>query len=184
MSTSQKACLNNPNVFCYICGEYCQENQRRNITNFVMQAYLAYFGMKLGDQDKSWAPHMVCKTCVENLRQWKNGRRKGLKFGVPMLWREPKNHHSDCYFCLVNVKGINHYKKRKFEYPDLESARRPVPHSDDVPIPVFTTLPDLALSNEKDIQDLVCTRADSGSQRWASLLKKVVPLSLLRYLSL
>ena len=151
-------------VFCFICGEYCQESQRRNITNFVKQAYLAYFGMKLGDQDKSWAPHIVCKTCVENLRHWKNGQRKGLKFGVPMVWREQKNHDSDCCFCSVNVKGINRFKKRKFEYPDLESARRPVPHSDDVPIPVFTTLPDVGVSDEEDIQNLVCAHADSGSE--------------------
>src|SRR5678815_5299449 len=75
-----------------------------------------------------------------------------------------RDSHSDCYFCLVNVKDINRYKKRKFEYPDLESARRPLPHSDDVPIPVFTTLPDLALSDEEDIQDLVCTLANSGSE--------------------
>nr|XP_047125236.1 uncharacterized protein LOC124807409 [Hydra vulgaris] len=164
MSSSRRGCLNNPNAFCHICGEYCQESQRRNITNFVKQAYLAYFGMKLGDQDKSWAPHIVCKTCVENLRQWKNGQRKGLKFGVPMVWREQKNHDSDCYFCLVNVKGINRFKKRKFEYPDLESARRPVPHSDDVPISVFTTPPDLTVSDEEDMQNLVCEHADSGSE--------------------
>ena len=157
--------MNDPNAFCYICGEYCQEKQRENITYFVKQTYLAYSGMKLGDQDKSWAPHMVCKTCVENLRQWRNGGRKGLKFGVPMVWREPINHHSYCYFCCVNVKGLNRYKKRKFEYPDLESARRPVPHGEDVPIPVFTTLPDPGECDLEDTQDLGCTQnTDSGSE--------------------
>ena len=135
ISTSRRGCLNDPNAFCYICGEYCQEKQRENITYFVKQTYLAYSGMKLGDQDKSWAPHMVCKTCVENLRQWRNGGRKGLKFGVPMVWREPINHHSYCYFCCVNVKGLNRYKKRKYEFPDLELARRAMPHGEDVPIP-------------------------------------------------
>ena len=34
-------------------------------------AYLAYFKVMLGDQDKAWAPHIVCKQCVEHLRQWK-----------------------------------------------------------------------------------------------------------------
>jgi len=28
---------------------------RRNITDFTKQAYLAYFGIQLGDQDKEWA---------------------------------------------------------------------------------------------------------------------------------
>nr|CAI5858285.1 unnamed protein product [Callosobruchus analis] len=68
------------------------QQNRGAITEFVKQAYLAYFGVKLGDQDKTWAPHLVCKTCTEQLRQWTTGKRKCLKFGVPMVWREPKNH--------------------------------------------------------------------------------------------
>jgi hypothetical protein len=31
------------NNFCYICGKYCQQLQRRNFTDFVKQAYEAYF---------------------------------------------------------------------------------------------------------------------------------------------
>lgn len=123
MSSSRKGCFNSPDEFCYICGEYTLQEQRKNITDFVKQAYLAYFGIKLGDQDKHWAPHKVCKRCVESLRLWTNGKRRGLNFGVPMVWREPKNHHNDCYFCMVNVKGFNRYKKHKWEYPDLESPR-------------------------------------------------------------
>ncbi|XP_061480792.1 uncharacterized protein LOC133383677 [Rhineura floridana] len=161
MSSSRRGCLNNPNAFCYICGEYTLQKQRKNITDFVKQAYLAYFGVKLGDQDKSWAPHKVCKTCVECLRQWKNGERKRLNFGVPMVWREPQNHHDDCYFCVVNVKGFNHYKKHKWKYPDLDSARRPVPHSEDVPIPVFTSLPDLPLSDVEEMLDAECSTGGS-----------------------
>ncbi|XP_061443081.1 uncharacterized protein LOC133365351 isoform X1 [Rhineura floridana] len=161
MSSSRRGCLNNPNAFCYICGEYTLQKQRKNITDFVKQAYLAYFGVKLGDQDKSWAPHKVCKTCVECLRQWKNGERKRLKFGVPMVWTEPQNHHDDCYFCVVNVKGFNRYKKHRWEYPDLGSARRPVPHSEDVPIPVFTSLPDLPLSDVEEMLDVECSTGGS-----------------------
>jgi len=113
MSTSRRGCLNNPNKFCYICVEYCVEKYRKNITDFVKQAYLAYFGVALWDQDKSWAPHKVCKTCVESLRLLTNGVRKGLNFGVPMVWREQKNHHEDCYLCVVNVKGFNRHKNCK-----------------------------------------------------------------------
>jgi hypothetical protein len=54
----------------------------------VRKAYYAYFGMKLGIQDKSWAPHKVCCVCVEELRQWTQGKMKSLPFGIPMIWRE------------------------------------------------------------------------------------------------
>lgn len=162
MSSSRRSCLNSPNVFCYICGEYTVAKQRKNITDFVRQAYQAYFGVQLGDQDKSWAPHIVCKTCVECLRQWSDQKRKSLKFGVPMVWREPKNHHDDCYFCLVNVKGFNKYKKGKWDYPDLESARRPVPHSEEIPVPVYTTLPDVLMAEEEE--EIKDQHSSSGSE--------------------
>src|SRR5215469_9137588 len=78
-----------------------------------------------------------------------------------MVWREPKNHYDDCYFCMINVKGVNRYKKRKIEYPDLESARRPVPHSDEVPVPVFTSLPNIPVSDVEELQHL---EGSSGSE--------------------
>ena len=73
---------------------------------------------------------------------------------VPMVWREPKNHHDDCYFCMVNIKGINRNNKRKWIYPDLESARRPVPHSDEVPIPMFDHLTELIESSDESISSV------------------------------
>ena len=79
-----------------------------------------------------------------------------------MVWREPKNHHDDCYFCAVNVKGFNRYKKSKWEYPDLESARRPISHSNDVPIPVYT-VSDLPLSDIEETQDAGCNTTGDSS---------------------
>jgi hypothetical protein len=57
--------------------------------------YYAYFGVKLGDQDNSWAPHKVCYVCVEGLRKWSKGKKKAFRFGVPIIWMEPKNHSDD-----------------------------------------------------------------------------------------
>ena len=100
--------------------------------------------MKLGDQVKAWAPHMVCKSYTECLRQWSKGKKITLKFGIPMVWREPKNHVSDCYsyFCAIDVTGINRKNRKILKYPDLESARRPVAHFDKCPVPVYAMLPD------------------------------------------
>ena len=114
----------------------------RNITGFVKRAYQAYFEVKLGDQDKSWAPHTVCKTCVEYLRRWTRGAKTSLKFGIPMVWREPFDHASDCYFCAINTTGINRKNRHSLQYPNLPSARRPVAHCEEIPVPAFRELPD------------------------------------------
>jgi hypothetical protein len=133
---ARRGCKNDADVFCYICGSFVITKQRQNITSFVKQVYYAYFGVKLGDQDKSWAPHTVCRYCVESLRLWSRGRKKAMSFAIPMVWREPKNHDDDCYFCSIHVKGYNQTSKTKIQYPDLPSARRPIPHGPDLPVPM------------------------------------------------
>ena len=91
MSAVKKCgCSNDRNIFCYICGSFTLSSQQCEITNFVKKVYFAYFKVKLGDQDKSWAPHKVCKSCMESLRYWSQGKDRHLKFGIPMIWREQK----------------------------------------------------------------------------------------------
>lgn len=158
MASSRRKCLNDPDCFCYICGEYIFSDQKKSISDFVKRAYNSYFKIKLGDQDKTWAPHIVCKVCVEHLRQWTNGTRKSLKFGIPMIWREQRNHINDCYFCMVSIKGINGRNKSKWRYPDLDSAKRPVSHSQDIPVPSFTCLAEL--SEEECISSSESNRQD------------------------
>lgn len=150
---SRRRCVNSPDSFCYICGSYTLRKQRQNITGFVQKAYRAYFGIKLGDQDKSWAPHVVCKTCVEGLRNWCKGVKKSLSFGIPMVWREPRNHVDDCYFCMVNTKGYNNKNKKEISYPNLPSALRPVPHDDSIPIPVPKDIADCMTESECSTED-------------------------------
>lgn len=104
-------CKNNSNLFCYICGVYVISKQQNNITNYVKNIYHEYFGIQLDDQDKSWPPHIACRSCFESLRNWKKGKRLSMPFGIPMVWREPKNHIDNCYFCMVNVSGYNKKKK-------------------------------------------------------------------------
>ena len=116
---------------------------RFNERDFTKRAYEAYFGINLGDQDKSWAPHKMCKHCTETLLFWTQGKVSSMRFGVSIVWREPKNHHDDCYFCMVNMFGWNQQKKMDWYYSDIESARRPISHCTEVPVPVSTSLPDL-----------------------------------------
>ena len=67
-------------------------------------------------------------------------REKHFTFGVPMVWREPKNHSDDCYFCSVNVSGLTSKTRSSIQYPNLPSALQPIPHSNELPIPVFKAL--------------------------------------------
>ena len=59
MISSPRCCLSNPYN-----------------TDFVGQGCFAYFAVKLGDHDKSWIPHKICKICVEYVWQWKNKEEK------------------------------------------------------------------------------------------------------------
>ena len=56
------------------------------------------------------------------------------------------------------MTGWNQRKKKNWYYPDIESARRPVPHCTEVPVPVFTFLPDLTAD-----ETLLEAREDSNS---------------------
>lgn len=142
----ERKCINHPNNFCYICGELTFKSQRRNFTLFTENCYELYFGCKVGDFDKSWAPNKCCVSCIRLLTGWKNGTHH-MPFAIPMIWREPKDHQTDCYFCLTNIKGITSKSKYIVKYPNLPSAMRPVLHSEEFPVPVYA---DMALNYNTD----------------------------------
>ena len=143
-------------------------------------AYLAYFNVLLSDQDKAWAPHIVCKQCVEHLQQWTKKDRKSLRFGIPTVWRKPKNHFNNCYFCAVNMKAINRKNKNFLVYPNLESAIRSIPHCNEIPVPVFKGLPELELPGSKEDQDSVLS---TDSSEATVLDVGFLPFSLLQLFS-
>ena len=147
MALRSRSCKNHPDSFCYICSEFKITDARNRVTEFIQKAYHACFGVQPGDQDKPWAPHVVCENCVEHLRQWTQGSRKALTFAIPMIWREPKNHTNDCYLCAINLTGINKKKRKSLIYSNLPSALRPVADCDEIPIPVFKKLPDVPNEN-------------------------------------
>ena len=65
-------CKNNPDRFYYICSNVVLPNHQAKINNFVKKAHCNYFGVKLGDQDKPFTPHICCKMCreLEGLEEW------------------------------------------------------------------------------------------------------------------
>ena len=54
-----------------------------------------------------------------------------------MVWREPQNHLSDCYFCAVKTTGSASKTRSSVDHSSLLSAIQPVPHSNKLPIPTF-----------------------------------------------
>ena len=52
-----------------------------------------------------------------------------------MVWREPRDHVMDCYFCAVSTTGFNARNKASITYHDLPSARRPVLHCNEMTFP-------------------------------------------------
>jgi hypothetical protein len=64
--------------------------------------YCGCFGVKLGDRGKSRATQTVCCVCVADLRERAKGKQKAFTFAVPAIWRGPKYHSDDRYFCCCN----------------------------------------------------------------------------------
>ncbi|KAJ8886486.1 hypothetical protein PR048_012697 [Dryococelus australis] len=68
-------CTNSVDNFCYVCGRVTLVGQK--------------------------PPHIFSNKCACNLRNWINCKGRSIPFALPMIWREPKDHITDSYFCLV-----------------------------------------------------------------------------------
>jgi hypothetical protein len=64
-------------------------------------------------------------------------QRHAMPFAVPMVWREPSNHATDRYFCMMTPVsgGITKKKKWTIVYPNIPFPFRPVPHGEGISIP-------------------------------------------------
>jgi hypothetical protein len=71
-----------------------------------------------------------------------------------MVWREPKNHFNDCYFCLTKIAGFTKKNKSKITYPNCESAMKPVPHDETNPPPVSPATITDSSSSEDSASDI------------------------------
>lgn len=59
-----------------------------------------------------------------------------MPFTVPMIWRKPTNHSTDCYFCLTNIPGFPKKNKFRIVYPVCPLTLKPVAH-DATTIPIL-----------------------------------------------
>ena len=49
-----------------------------------------------------------------------------------MVWRKGNDHIMGCYFCMINLKGINSKNRHHVQYPNVPSTIRPIPPDEDL----------------------------------------------------
>lgn len=122
-------CKNSPNLFCHVCAKFTPKAQRRNIKPLLKNAYQEYFQRPMANLDKWWTPDQCCSYCYVNLIGVMRGNKK-MPFHIPAVWREPRDHTTDCYFCAVNIKAYTTKTKGQSTYPSVPSLDPPVVLSD------------------------------------------------------
>ena len=76
-----------------------------------------------------------------------------MKFAIARIWREPTNHTNDCYFCMVDPSKRRTGKNaHAIVYPSIPSSIAPVPHSDQLQVPIPTRSQD-PISADKSATD-------------------------------
>ena len=97
---SRKSCLNHPDRFFNVCGKFTPASQKKKLTKYVKVAYKHYFGCKIGDQDKAWAPHICCKTCYTGLTEWLNGKQKKHGISAGFCIQTALQHYVLSFICF------------------------------------------------------------------------------------
>jgi hypothetical protein len=68
------------------------------------------------------------------LRDWMSKRKTSLPFAIRVTWRQPKNLVDDWHFGCVSFTSFSAKNKHKIVCPYLNSAMRPIPHDDHLPV--------------------------------------------------
>jgi hypothetical protein len=143
MSSRKFICVNSPDKFCYICGDFII-GVLVKINPQIKLNYLKCFGIVLHDDTQDWSPSNVCRHCEYMISVAVDDLSK-LKFNVPRMWREPATHPDACYFCSINVRMMNKKKLKSLVYPNLESAIRTMYIENWIPRPIHRLLMEAAV---------------------------------------
>ena len=79
-----------------------------------------------------------------------------MPIAVPMIWREPEDHLTDCYLCLTNISGISSKSRHTVKYPNVDSAIQQALHGPGLPIPVLSdniTMTDEPSNDQDELQN-------------------------------
>lgn len=132
LKINMDVCKGSINSFCYICGRFMStKNRHGSVSDDLKSLYNLYFEGQPFITDEWYVPKYVCKTCYTYLFDWKRTSGKiQMKFGVPMIWTQPKDNKHDplnCYVCANFISGNNKSKMKNHVYKAVESAQLPLP---------------------------------------------------------
>lgn len=115
-------------MFCVVCGEYVPLKNRKSFSDLSKSRYSECFGISCKSLNNSWTPNIICNSCRIFLSQWKTRDYNVKRFSSPMIWREPSNHKTDCYFCSFETLGLTNKSKHSdsVQYPSVQSVTFPV----------------------------------------------------------
>lgn len=110
-------CLNDPNNFCYICGEYILRKYKTVFLNTLQRKYEEHFGVAAENLEEPWTPSYICKSCKNILYDCAStsNYRPAMIINRPMQWKQPVCHVTDCYFCLSKMRGFG--ANMEWDYP-------------------------------------------------------------------
>jgi len=121
----RRKCLNDPQLFCYICSKYCTST--RPFTAALHEAFGQWFNpLKPLNLDKKWCPNEVCDQCYTGLVAFLRAEANSFRFKTPTIWRHQDNHEDDCHFCLTVINT----DCSKITYPDIKSVDKPTLYSE------------------------------------------------------
>ena len=69
------------------------------LTPLTNRAYFLYFDRKATRTRARL--HVCCTSCSSKLNAWVDCKRRSTSLVVSMVWREPTNHLTNCYFCVM-----------------------------------------------------------------------------------
>lgn len=114
-------------TFCVVCGRYVMYVNRRSLNDRTKASYEKCFNISRQTLDNNWTPKIACSNCQAHLFHNDKGIKNAKHFSTPMLWRKPKNHKTDCYFCSCNTSGYNSKNIDTIVYPKVSSVTFSVP---------------------------------------------------------
>ena len=143
-------------VFCYICEEYTIAPNRKPVTSFLMR-FLSMGTMLI----------LVLNLLTRikpGRHTWCARRGPGLSVGGPMargIWTlefpwfggSRQTLSLTATFYAVDVTGVNRKNRGSLKYPNLQSARRPVAHCDEISVPIFGNLPDISDEDASSVEE-------------------------------
>ncbi|XP_076359557.1 uncharacterized protein LOC143251981 isoform X2 [Tachypleus tridentatus] len=85
---ASRSCKHSPDAFFYLCGQLIKTRAKTysmTASAKMCEAYQAYFGMPVRDQDKPWAPHVTCEHCRKTLEGWYRWKKRAMKFAISRI---------------------------------------------------------------------------------------------------